>query len=503
MNTNRKPTVVIGAGIGGLSAAIHLAAAGYPAVVLEQNPKVGGKMARLSQDGFTWDTGPSVITMRPVLEALFHTAGRRLEDYLTLTPVDPITRYHYSDGSTLDATRDLPTMVAQIESRNPRDVEGFFGFLSHAAALERITGPIFVRGDPPTLHDLLRVPIRDMLKVDAWRTMEAAIQHWVEHPHLRALLGRYATYVGASPFRAPAVLNVIAHQELTAGIWYARGGIYTIAQAYRRLAEELGVQIRTRCRVSNIQVDSARHATGVTLEDGSRISARAVVANVDVITAYHDLLPRKIVKRRLQRLLRPDLSLSGFVMLLGIRGRTSALAQHNIIFPPDYRQEFEDIFQRGMPPTSPTIYVTISARRDPDHAPDGCENWFVLVNAPPVNAGSEVDFDWAVEAPLYRERVFDRLAAAGLDPRGRILSAAYRTPLDLQTETGAWRGSLYGFSSNHPLNALRRPHPRDPRIRGLYFVGGTTHPGGGIPLVTLSGATVARMIEADREAHAT
>jgi phytoene desaturase len=498
MKSPGKPTVIIGAGLGGLSAAIHLAAAGRRVLILEQNESVGGKVAQLRADGFTWDTGPSVLTMVAVFEELFAVGGARLEDYLTLEPVEPLTRYFYPDGVVLNATRDLSCMAAQIGRLNARDVEGYLGFLAHAAALDRITSPVFIRGDPPKPRDILRVPLRDMLQVDAWRTMDAAIRHWVRDPHLRMLLGRFATYVGASPYQAPAVLNVIAHAELTSGIWYAKGGIYSVAQAYRALAEELGVKIEIGRRVTAIEVETGRdtHATGVRLEDGTRIEAEAVIANVDVTTVYEHLLPPTLVQRRYRRLARVAPSLSGFVLLLGLRGQTPELAQHNILFPRDYRREFDEIFRQGIPPQEPTLYVSISARQDPEHAPEGDENWFVLVNVPPLAPG----FDWRAEAPRYRDLVLDRLTTAGFEVRPRIASEHVLTPQDLETRTGAWRGSLYGASSNQTLAALRRPHPRDPLIRGLYFAGGTTHPGGGVPMVTLSGGVAARMLLADGRA---
>ncbi len=493
MEQSDRSIVVIGAGLGGLSAAIRLAAAGFQVRVLEQNAEVGGKMGRFSRGGFTWDTGPSVITMQPALEALFKAAGRSLSDYVTLVPVEPITRYFYPDGTVLDATRDLPRMARQIAALDERDVEGFLGFLAHAAALNRITGPVFIQGPPPTPWDILRVPLRDMLQVDAWRTMDAAIRRWVRDPHLRMLLGRYATYVGASPYQAPAVLNTIAHTELTQGVVYARGGIYTLAEAYAQLARELGVEIRTDRRVTEILLNEDHAVTGVRLVSAAQIPARTVVANVDVTTVYHDLLPDAVAQGRSRRLARRQPSLSGFILLLGIEGHTEGLIQHNVLFPRDYRREFTDIFQRGVPPESPTIYVTITSRQDPEHAPAGCENWFVLVNVPPLGPG----IDWAdAEAPL-REMILERLAEMGFDVHGRVVEAHTITPQDLAQRTGAWRGSLYGISSNQPLNALRRPHPRSPIARGLYFVGGTTHPGGGIPMVTRSGAMVAEMIRED------
>ncbi|MGC9399764.1 MAG: phytoene desaturase family protein [Anaerolineae bacterium] len=487
------PIIVIGAGIGGLSAAIHLVSAGARVHVLEQNDHVGGKMGRLETAGFTWDTGPSVITMRHVFEELFAAAGRNLADYLTLEPVEPLTHYVYPDGTIFDATRDLPRLLAQVEAIEPRDVEGLLRFLSHAAALHRITGDVFIYGEPPTLRDILGVPLRDLPQVDAWRTMHRAVRAYVRSPKLRQLLGRFATYVGASPYRAPAVLNVIAHVEINQGVWYPVGGVYTIAEALQRLAEELGITVTTGARVGQINVTDGR-ATGVTLDDGTRLAARAVLANVDVATVYAELLSGDVVPAwRRRRFTRMPPSGSGFVMLLGVEGEHPDLAQHNIFFSSDYRREFADIFQRGIPPREATIYVTITSKRDPVHAPPGCENWFVLVNAPPLGSG----FDWRAEAEAYGNALLAQLAAFGYDVRDRLRVRHTLTPEEIRDQTGAWRGALYGVSSNNPLAALRRPPNRSHDVQGLYFAGGTTHPGGGVPMVTLSGRTAARMVLED------
>lgn len=489
-----KPIIIIGAGIGGLTTAIRLAAAGHRVTVLEQNETVGGKMGQIQRDGFRWDTGPSVITMRPVLEELFATAGRRLEDYLTLRPVEPLTRYFYPDGTTLDATRDLSRMAAQIAALDERDVEGYLAYLSYAARLHRLTGPVFIYDQPPSWRSLLRVPWQDALRVDGGRTMDAAIRSFVHSPHLRQLLGRFATYVGGSPYQAPATLNVIAHVELTGGVWYPQGGIYAIAEALARLAKELGVEIRTGCPVRQISVEGNR-IQGVVLANGSLQAADTVVANVDVATVYHKLLPPNLATpQRLTRLTRVEPSCSGFILLLGVAGTTPHLAHHNIFFSSDYRREFDDIFRRGVPPADPTIYVAITSKSDPTHAPAGSENWFVLVNAPALDSR----FDWSTQADAYRSHVLARLADFGLDVRGCLQTEQMLTPLNLARLTGAWRGALYGASSNNPFTAFRRPHNRAPTVTGLYFVGGTTHPGGGVPMVMLSGKVVAGLIAQKR-----
>lgn len=482
--------VIIGGGIGGLSAAIRLAAAGQRVIVLEQNPAVGGKMSEIHADGFRWDTGPSVITMRHVFEDLFASAGRRLDDYLTLRPVDPLTRYFYPDGTTLDATRDLAQMVSEIEkiSSDPRDVEGYLSFLAYAARIHRITGPVFIYNDPPTFWRVARTPLRDIPAVDPLRTMDAAIRGFVRSPKLRQLLGRFATYVGASPYLAPATLSVIAHVELTGGVWYPESGIYSIARAFEKLARELGVEIRTNTPVRSINVQNGA-VTGVELADGTRLETQSVIANVDVATVYEKLLPRGAAKpKRIETLINAEPSCSGLILLLGVEKQFPQLAHHNIFFSRDYRGEFDDIFKRGTLPDDPTIYLAITSKTDPDHAPPGCENWFVLINAPALKPNqAEPDF------AAYRDKILARLAAYGFDARGHIRAERMLTPRDLERLTGARGGALYGASSNDRFNALRRPHNRAPDVRGLYFAGGTTHPGGGVPMVTLSGKVAAQM----------
>lgn len=497
------PTVVIvGAGIGGLSAAIRLAAANVRVIVLEANAAVGGKMSEIRAEGFRWDTGPSVITMRHVFADAF---GGRLDEYLTLVPVDPLTRYFYPDGTRFDAVANRAAMAATLRAfADADDAAGYLRYLDYAKRIHDITGGVFIYNDPPTLWRLARTPLRDIPAVDPLRAMDGAIRSFVKSPKLRQFLGRFATYVGASPYLAPATLNVIADVELSGGVWYPKGGIYAIARAFQRRAEELGVEIRTNCVVKEIDVENGT-ATGVKLADGTRISASAVIANVDVATVYDKLLPREAVsERRVRQLTSAEPSCSGFILLLGVAGMHPELAHHNIFFSRDYRREFDDIFQRGIPPDDPTIYVAITSKTDSDHATSGGENWFVLVNVPALADGRDMSrpykdgtFDWARSGAAYSAHVLACLAKHGYDLTGKIRVQKMLTPVDLERLTGARRGALYGTSSNDRFNALRRPHNRARDVRGLYFAGGTTHPGGGVPMVTLSGKVAANMALAD------
>jgi phytoene desaturase len=481
-------TVVIGAGLGGLSAAIHLASAGQRVTVLERNAYVGGKSGEIQLNRFRWDTGPTVITLKPILADLFAEAGHRLEDYLTLVPIDPLTRYHYPDGTVLDIGSSLAQTVANIEQIAPQDIDGYLRFLSYAARMHRIVSPVMLYSDPPALRDLFSLSLLEMAQVDL-RSMDEAIRAHVRSPYLRQLFRRFATYLGASPYAARAYLNVIAHVELTAGLWYPRGGTYQIPLAYRRLAEELGVEIRTGTPVTRIATREGR-AVGVELGDGTSLDADAVIANVDPTTVYQDLLPELRASKRLERWMRKPYSCSGFVMLLGIDRQHPHLAHHNIFFSSDYRAEFGAIFQEGLPAVEPTIYIAITSKTDPDHAPPGCENWYVMVNTAPVGDA----WDWDERTAAYRDRVLDHLALLGLDIRDHIRAEHLLTPPDIERLTGAWRGALYGHSFNNPLASFQRPGTRSREVEGLYFAGGAAHPAGGVPMVTLSGKTAGRLV---------
>lgn len=486
---SEQDIIIIGAGIGGLSAAINAASLGKRVLILEQNSQVGGKMGQLVSDGFRWDTGPSVITMRYVFEELFQTAGKNLEDYLELTPIEPLTRYFFDDGFILDASRDLSKMASQIRSLNERDVEGYLKFLAHAAQIYRIAKPVFIDDHPPTIASLRRVPPMDYFKIDPFRNMASAIKNYVKSPQLQQILLRFATYVGANPYQAPATLNVIAHVELTEGIWYPSGGIYQIAKQLQKLATELGVHIQLNTRIDSIMLDDNR-VVGVRSQSGDLYQSRAVIANLDVTRVYEHLLPNNAYPAKyLTYLQNKELSCSGFIMLIGVRGEHQELRHHNIFFSSNYKAEFNQIFTKGIPPEEPTIYLSISSKTDPADASLDCENWFILVNVPALNK----KINWRSSADAYRNLVFDRLAKFNLDIRDKIIFEKIFTPIDIELLTCAKNGALYGISSNHKLTAFLRPKNNDKYVNGLFYTGGTTHPGGGVPMVTLSGKVAAEM----------
>ncbi|HEV7209880.1 MAG TPA: phytoene desaturase family protein [Mycobacteriales bacterium] len=480
---------VIGAGVGGLAAACLLAGKGHEVTVCEQAPAVGGKLGWREIDGVGFDTGPSLLTLPHILREVFEQAGGWPES-LVLQRLEPIARYRFADGSGFDVSSDLDTFCAALDAWAPGSGHDWRRFMSHASRLwQAVRGPFLeseLRG-PSTLVELaLRRP-RDLATIAPWRTLADLGQRYLRDPRLRAFLWRYATYTGSDPRRVPAALATIAFAEQHYGGWYVRGGLRLIAAELAARAIDLGAEIRLGTEVIGV-VTAGERAGGVHLSSGERLGADAVVCNADAAQLYAELLPGSIGRAGRQQLSRVSPSYSGFALLLAIRGsRPADLAHHTVLFPADYPAEFDDL-AAGRPVAEPAIYL--SAPVDAALAPAGLLPMFLLVNAPRQDQ-CEWTAEWSHE---YAARLLDRLATRGLDLRDRLASCTMRTPADLQQATRAPGGSIYGSSSNGLRAAFLRPRNRGP-IPGLYLVGGSSHPGGGLPLVLRSAQIVSRMID--------
>ena len=464
---------VVGAGVGGLCAAVRLAHAGHEVTVLEQQDAAGGKCARVTRGGFTWDAGPSLVTLPQVFRDLFAATGAPLDEELELLPVEPVTRYRFADGSRVDLSADLERSVAALEAWSPGAGADWRAFMAEgdrlwAASQAFLTGPPPWPPRRPARGDPAPDP-RDALRVRPWWTLRRLARATVRDPRLRLVVERFATYAGADPRRAPAAFAVAGHVEHAFGAWHPRGGVYELVAALVRRLEAVGGDLRTGIRAEGLVRHGAR-VRGVETSSGA-LAADAVVTDVD------ELVVRRWVGQAARQ--RPR-SVSGLAVLLGLERRGEDLVHHEIAFPADYDAEFDDCFARRRPVRDPTVYVCTPAATDPDDAPPGREARFVLVNAP---AG--VEADWAAEA----ERLVDRLGV-----RERLLELVVRSPADLTTRTGAVGGAIYGPAPHGRLGALRRTGQRLRGVDGLWLVGGTVHPGGGLPLVALGAQTVARAI---------
>ncbi len=488
--------IVVGAGMGGLACAARLAVKGHDVLIVEQAATWGGKLGVYSRDGFTFDTGPSLLTLPAVYRDTFLKTGAALEDCVEMVGVDPVCHYRFADGTELD--------IPDVDRRAvARAFDGAFGgtagndwlrFLEHAGRIWQATRGPFLSSTLEGPMDLVRQSrrLRDLLTIAPWRTLDGMGRRYLKDPRMRQFLWRYATYAGSDPRKTPAALAVIPYVEQTFGAWHIQGGLRKLGEALYDRCVERGVAFRFQTDVAEITVTEGR-ATGVRLSDGEWLAADIVVSNADATEVYGHLVPDRLADAGRTRLRKASPSLAGFVLLLAVEGRTPGLRHHNVLFPEHYQQEFDSIFGSDPRPVQdPTVYI--AAPPDDAMRPEGSEAWFVLVNAPrhdPAGGG----IDWATPglAESYADRVLAVMAERGFEVRDRLRWRVVRTPADLEHSTRAPGGAIYGTSSNGARSAFLRAANRSP-VPGLYLVGGSAHPGGGLPLVGLSAELVADLI---------
>lgn len=490
-----KEIIIIGAGLGGLAAACRLAKSGFDVTVLEKNETVGGKVNLVKADGYKFDTGASLLTMRHVLEDLFAFCEKRIEDYLEIIPLDPICRYFWSDKTQFDASSDLKKTEMEIAKISPQDVENFRKYLADSRRKYEIAEKTFLAHSLNDLPKLLRPKyLKDLLAISSMKTLDAHNKSYFQSAKLQQLFNRFATYNGSSPYQTPATFALVPFVEFGLGAWYVRGGMYEIPRALERLAKDAGVKIYTESEVEKIVVENKK-AVGVRV-GGEFFKCDAVVTNADAIETYRRLIDakhrRNFPDKKLNRI---EPSSSGFVLLLGASKKFPMLAHHNIFFSDDYQAEFDALFRDLRPAENPTIYVCATSQTDATQAPQNHENLFVLVNAPYTSERT----DWSKEAAPYRDLIIEKLENFGLtDLKNSIEFEQIITPEDFEKNYAANRGSIYGVSSNKIFSAFLRPPNQSRQIANLYFVGGATHPGGGIPLVLLSGKMAADLISRNK-----
>jgi phytoene desaturase len=491
--------VVIGAGMGGMAVAARLAVKRHDVTVIEQSGTYGGKLGSYARDGFVFDTGPSLLTLPAVYRDLFNKTGGPLEDAVELVDLDPAFGYRFPDGTTVDLPGVDPGGCAHVlgEALGGTAEADWRAFMRRAADIWQVTRRPFLESPLTGVRDLLPLARKgsDVRTVAPFTSLRGLASSYLHDPRLRMLADRYATYTGSDPRKAPAALATVPYVEQTFGAYHVAGGVRRLADALYERTLERGVTYRLDTDVAEVLTDSAR-VRGVRLADASTVPADVVVANADARHLYTDLVADPRGAQALRRLRRATPSLSGFVLLLAVRGRTPGLRHHNVWFPRDYDAEFDSIFGRhAQPVDDPAIYVCapddVLMRPDADH-----ESWFVLVNAPRHSTtGERGTVDWTEPrlAELYRDHLLGVMAARGFDVRDRLLWSQVRTPADLERETRAPGGAIYGTSSNGPRAAFLRPANASP-VPGLYLVGGSAHPGGGLPLVGMSAEIVANLI---------
>ncbi len=490
-----KKAVIIGGGLGGLSAAIRLSADGYKVSVFEQNERPGGKLNIRKGKGYTFDTGPSILTMPWVLRQLFESAGKDIRDYMTIERVEPQWRTFFNDGTTLDVLGDLPDMIAEIKKLSESDAANFLEYIQYCSRMYDLSMKSFYSKSLGGLKDLRKLhKISELIEMNPMKTMSASTNKFFENPHLRQLFDFFIMYIGSSPYQAPAILSQLVYVQLGLGIYYVKGGMYNIAEGMLKLLKELGAEVHTNAKVTEILHDSKK-AIGIRLASGEEVYADVTVCNLEPIPAYRKLLqtnPEAIMEKA--RLNKYQPTVSGLVLLLGVDKQYKQLAHHNFFFSSDPKKEFEQIFEKGENAEDPTIYIGVSAKSDPSQAPEGKENLFILTHVPPLKEGES----WEEFRDSYRELVLSKLERMGLqDIREHIEFEEQFIPDDLESLYGANGGSIYGIVTDRKQNGGFKIPSKSEILDQLYFVGGATHPGGGVPMVTLSGQLTADLIKAE------
>lgn len=476
-----KPNaIVIGAGLGGIAAAARLARSGYQVTVIEKNSRPGGRCDQLVRDGHRFDLGPTLFLMPEVFAETFQALGERMEDHLDLQRIDPTYRIRFEDGQQLSLSGDLNTMRDQLEAIEPGSFRALLNYLAEGSlhyhkSLEKFVGRNFY-----SLLDyfsLQNLPLLFQLK--------ALVKHYphmekfFHDPHLKEAFTFQNMYLGLSPYDAPATYSLLQYTELAGGVWYPMGGLYQVIERLAAIAEAQGVRFQYRSPAKQIDVDG-RRATGVTLQDGTRLAADVVIANADLPYVYRELLPLDGEASRLDHLLYT----SSAVMFYWATDRTfPELDVHNVWLANDYRGSFERIFNEHNLPDQPSFYVHAPARVDPAAAPHGQDSLFVLVPCGHLDKGQ----DWKELTARARSSVLSRLAGSGINNIEEHLKFEVSfTPETWQSRYNLAKGAAFGLSHNFWQVGYLRPHNRHARYGNLYFVGSSTHPGTGLPMVLLS-----------------
>src|SRR6056297_3422610 len=499
--------VIVGGGLAGISSACVLAARGHQVTLLEKNPWVGGKAAALEADGFRFDMGPTILTLPSVLRRVFAEAGKRVEDYLELLPLDPQWRCFFegSQGgspTTLDLVADVPTMKRHLDAftDSPQAGEGYERFIAMSKNLHEVSDRFFFWKSVGGLTDTFdfgssfsAAVLKDVLSLQMGRSVSSVVRRHMPDERAAQMMDHFTQYVGSAPDQSPAVLCSIAHMQTEEGIWYPVGGTRAVPLALERLAGELGVDIRTGTDVQAIETDG--HAVrAVVTTDQETVPCDAVISNCDAVRTYRELLGGQ-AGGRFDKKNDYEPACSGVVFYWGLKRRYEQLLHHNFVFSRDAEEEFDAIYRRGEPAPDPTAYVCAPAISEPAVAPAGGEALYVLVHTPYLRP----HHDWKQMLPAYRQIVLDKLErTAGLEGLADAISfEATLTPEDIHHRYRVLNGAIYGLASHGKYVGAFKPGNRRGDVQGLYLAGGAAHPGPGMPMVLMSGWIAADSLDQD------
>lgn len=491
---DRNIVAVIGAGLGGISAAISLAAQGYRVSVYEKNPHVGGKLNHLEKEGFQFDLGPSILTLPKIFERLFESHNRRMADYVTICPVEPQWRNFFENGVTIDLYSSLEETAKRNASCKPRDRTDLARFMDYSKSLYDKVLPGYFEEGFDTAWKMIRSHglISSLRDFDLFRSMRTAVCSYVENPFLQTILCFFIKYVGSSPYDAPAVLNLLPYIQSRFGLWYVQGGMFNLAKALARLAQDVGIEIHCNREVVRILTDH-NHVKAIQLKDGEIVPADFIVSNMEVIPACKSLLPTS--SRILRKLEKFEPACSGLVLHLGTNRIYPQLAHHNFFYSADPRKHYDQVFHKKVLPDDPTLYVVAPTRTDPSQAPEGCDNIKVLPHIPHLGERIFTRDEYLA----LRKRVLEKLERMGLnDLQRHIVFEDMWTPEDIEKRYYSHCGAIYGVVSDRKKNLGFKAPKKSLQYDNLYFAGGSVNPGGGMPMAVLSGQQVCQLIVADK-----
>ncbi len=485
--TKQKSVAIIGGGLGGISAAVSLAQSGFHVSLYEKNSHLGGKLNRAEMDGFGFDLGPSILTMKHIFEKHFKNQGVDLDDYIPTVRLDLEWRSFFTDQSILDLYGDLEKMYKANDLLSSKDMEEYQNFLNYAKDLYEVTEEGYFSEGLDTLTEIVRHHgvIESATSFDVFSTAAEAIDQYISNEKLKDVLGYFMKYVGSSPYDAPAILNMMIYMQHAQGIWYVPGGMHQIAEGLVKLGKEAGATFHTETEVVRL-IKEGQRITQAELADGRRVEADYFISNMEVIPAYKYLLNEETpFIQKLEKKFEP--ASSGFVMHLGVEGEYEQLAHHNFFFSADSEKNFEQIFHKKELPEDPTIYLVNVNKTDKTQTVPGYENIKILPHIPYIQ---DEPFT-AEEYKTFEERVLAKLEAMGLtDLKKRIVTKDVWLPEDIKETYYSHRGAIYGTVSDRKKNKGFKHAKESERYDNLYFVGGTVNPGGGMPMVTLSGQQV-------------
>jgi len=493
---NHQPTaIIIGAGIAGIASAIRLAMQGFVVTVFEKNSYAGGKINYFEKEGYRFDGGPSLFTQPQLIEELFALAGEPIEDYFSYESVPVACIYFYEDGTVINGYANGDKLAEELHNKVGEDKAAVKEYLQHSKQLYETTGSIFLNYSLHKMSTLQKAPIAKALMSTRlaylFSSFNAFNKSRFKHSHTVQLFNRYATYNGSNPYQAPGMLSVIPHLEYNEGVYYPKGGMISIANALYKLAVKKGVQFHFDKPVQQI-IHNRNKVQGIVVDNENRF-ADVVVSNMDVYFTYKKLLNNE---QKATRILQQERSSSAFIFYWGINKTFPELGLHNIFFSNDYKEEFNHIFQLKQLYSDPTVYINVTSKCEPGiQAPPGKENWFVMVNAP-ANRGQYTS-EWQQQ---LKKNILSKLSRLlHTDIESLIEVEAVLNPVTIEEDTASYMGSLYGTSSNSRMAAFLR-HPNfSNKLKRLYFVGGSVHPGGGIPLCLRSAKIVSEMVANDKK----